>query len=53
VLLYLGDHVDGVPAALRLRLNAQRVIDVWKVAGLELDVDDGADDLDDFADLHL
>ena len=39
----------ALAAALRLRLDAQRVVDLRQVSGLELDVDDGADDLDDFA----
>ena len=39
-----------VAGLLRLGLDAQRVVDLRQVAGLELDVDDRADHLNDFSD---
>ena len=38
-------------AALAVGLDAERVVDRRQMPGLELDVDDGADDLNDLADL--
>ena len=40
-----------LPDRRRLGLHAQRVVDLRQVAGLELDVDDRTDDLNDFSDL--
>ena len=51
VLLDFGDDVERLAALLRRRLDAQRVVDRGQVSGLELDVDDRSDDLDDVADL--
>ena len=53
VLLDFGDDVERLAARLRRRDDAQRVVDCRQVSGLELDVDDRPDDLDDFADVLL
>ena len=42
-----------VVAAVAVADDAHRVVDRRQVSALELDVDDGADDLDDLADLLL
>ena len=49
VLLDLADDVD-VAGFLRLGLDAQRVVDGRQVPGLELDVHDGPDHLNDSSD---
>jgi hypothetical protein len=51
VLLDLGDDVKRLAAFLRRRRDVQRVVDRGQVSGLELDVDDRPDDLDNAADL--
>ena len=53
VLLHLGDDVEHRRAALAVGHDAQRVVDFRQVAGLELDVDDRSDDLNDLADVLL
>jgi peptide chain release factor 1 len=50
VLLHLGRHVDA-RAVRRHRVDAQRVVDLGQVLGLELHVEDRADDLHDLADV--
>src|SRR5205814_625649 len=50
VLLDLDDDIDRIAAGAR-RLNPKRVVDLGKMSGLELDVNDRSDDLDDPADL--
>ena len=47
-LIHLGSKVNVEAAALTLRLDAQRIVDLGQRL-TELDVDDGADDLDDLA----
>ncbi len=49
VLLHLGDDADGLPALGGGR-DLERVVELGKVTGGELDVEDGSDDLDDLAD---
>ena len=49
VLLDLGDDVD-LPRLLGVCLDAQGVVNLRKAARLELDVDDGTNDLDDASD---
>ena len=49
VLLDLRDDVD-LPVRRR---HAQRVVDLRKMAGVELDVDDRPDDLNDLADVFF
>ena len=51
VLLDLADDVQHGATALAVGDDAKRVVDFREVTGLELDVDDGADDLDDLADI--
>ena len=53
VLLDFGDDVERLAPSLRVALDAQRVVDRRQVAGLELDVDDRSDDLDDLADFAV
>ena len=50
VLLNLDDDVDVV-ARLRLGVDRQRVIELRQMLRLELHVENGADDLNDFADV--
>ena len=52
VLFDLGDDVDLL-ARGQGRHDAERVVDGGQVSALELDVDDGADDLDDLADFRV
>ena len=51
VLLHLDDDVDRAGQFRVLGDDPQGVVDFRKVARLELDVDDGADHLDDLADV--
>ncbi len=51
MLLDLDDDVDRGAAAGTVRLDVDGVVDRRQGAVCEFDVDDGADDLDDFADL--
>src|SRR6185437_2617965 len=48
VLLYFDSDLDR-NAGLRRSLDAERVVQLWQMLGLELHVQDGADDLDDLA----
>ena len=50
VLLHLGHDADLL-AARRCRVDLERVVELGQVLGLELDVEDRSDDLDDLADL--
>ena len=50
MLLDLADHVDRLAAGSG-RHHAHGVVDRRQLPAFELDVDDGADDLDDLADL--
>src|SRR6185312_11564397 len=48
VLLYFDSDLDR-NAGLRRSLDAECVVQLWQMLGLELHVQDGADDLDDLA----
>ena len=53
MLLDFDDDIEVGGAALALRHDAQRVVDVGQVTGLELDVHHWPDDLHDCADVLI
>ena len=52
MLLYFNGHVD-IDAGIGLLTDAQGVVKLGQVLGLELDVEHGSDDLNDLADVVL